>query len=348
MWNVLVGGLTAEVWEHYPRPEPDTVLPTARPAAGIERLSFDTASGTLRREGTAAADLRSPQYLEPHPTLPVLYAAEFAHSARLVAYDTAPDGALTPRAAVASLGTMAAAVAVHPSGSHAYVGHLVDGVLAAVALGPDGSPGRVEAVAPAAGASLHHLRVTPDGTALLVTDFGRDELCVHRLDGDGALSGEPTRIRFPAGSRPRHLELDPSGRAVYVVGESDGALYVLDAGGHVPTAIRSVQEIAPGGSPSELHLHPEGGTLFVGVRKADLIASFAVDGAGGARLRATVPSGGSSPRTLAVHPGGRHLLVGNWHSNELALFGIDGAHRLHPMSVPVLLPSPSSLVFTRR
>ncbi|MCE0765972.1 lactonase family protein [Pseudonocardia kujensis] len=337
--DVLVGGLTHEVWDHYPRPDPDTTVP----AAGVERLTFDDTTGELRRAGTAATGLRSPQYLEPHPTLPVLYAAEFATSARLVAHGTAADGALKPLSAVASLGTMAAAVAVHPDGGFAYVGHLVDGVLTVVELDADGNPGPTQPLPPDPGAQLHHLRVTPDGSLLLVTDFGRDELAVHPLDS-GRPAGPARRIIFPTGSRPRHLALDPSGRAVYVVGEGDATLYVLEARDHVPTAIRSTHHLGAG-SPSELHLHPDGGTLFVGVRKADAIVSVEVDGVGGARVRATVRSGGRSPRTLAVHPGGRHLLVGNWHSNELVVFGIDGNHRLGPAGRPVPVPSPSSILF---
>src|SRR3984957_9992059 len=91
-----------------------------RPSKGIEQFEFDDTNGTLHHLETVTG-LRSPQYLEMHPTLPVLYAAEFAHPGRLTAFAVNRDGKLKGQSTTTSLGELAVAVSVHPTGEFAYV-----------------------------------------------------------------------------------------------------------------------------------------------------------------------------------------------------------------------------------
>ncbi len=349
-WNVYVGGVTHEVWNHFPAPEPNTIIPSK----GIERFVFDDATGSLIPVDSAGDDLSSPQYVELHPTLPVLYAAEFASPSRVVSFDIGRDGQLARRSIVDSRGTMAIAVGVHPTGTHAYVAHFGDGVLTACRLDDDGGLTAAEpVVSPSAVEShskLHHVRVTHNGDKAVVADFGSDEVVTYAIDDSGMLSSQPIgRVRFPTGSRPRHIEFHPSGRIVYVVGEGDARLHVLQADDFAPQRILHSQPTAPanapGASPSEMRLHPDGSTLFVGVRRADCITAFAVDEAGVARTLYHQPSGGQSPRAVSLDPSGRHLLVGNWHSNRLVVFAIDGERGLTPVDDPIEAHSPSSIVF---
>jgi len=350
-WNVYVGGLTRDVWSYFPRPDPDTTIPSE----GIEHFRFDDSTGSLRHVGTTTGDLFSPQYLALHPSLPVLYAAEFARPGRLVSFSIHPDGRLERQSTIDSLGALAIAVDIHSKGEYAYIGHFGDGALTVCPLDADGAVLGAAHVIPGStlepGSILHQVRVTPKGDNLVVTDFGLDEVVTYALEPSGMVSPEIiARVKFPTGSSPRHIEFHPSGSIVYVVCEGDPRIYVLEAQDYAPHRIVNSHSAVPPdyegkSSPSELQLHPDGRALFVGVRRADCITAFAVDESGGATPLYHEPSLGRSPRALKMDPRGRHLLVGNWHSNEIAVFGVGDDRRLRALGEPVRVHSPSSIVF---
>lgn len=364
-WHVYVGCFTKELWNYFPRPDGDTTIPSL----GIERLLFDDDTGSLRYVGVAAEGLSSPQYLDLHPTQRVLYAAEFARPGRLVALDIGADGGLSYRGGVNTIGAMAVATSIHPDGTVAYVGHLADSALTTCILDSEGGLRKVNAdnsstIPEIASSSVtqrfayrgsgpkhHQVRVTPDGAAVIVTDVGSDAVVTYPAGGlGGALSQPLARVNFPPGAAPRHLEFHPSGNFLYVVGEGDGMLYVLEAHNHIPVRIMSCHPLAPADDsreylPSELHLHPDGRTLFVGVRRANCIVAFDVDGSGGARTMYHESSRGQNPRAIRVSPDGRHLLVANWDSNSVSVFVVDRARRLRPQGEPVAVSSPSSFAF---
>ena len=347
LFNVYIGGVTGDVWKYFPNLDPDATIPSK----GVMHFIFDDTKGLLEQSDTVGGDLFSPQYLALHPSLPVLYAAEFAAPGRLASFNIDVDGRLRSSSRVKTLGAMAIAVAINPSGTYAYVVHLGDGVLAACPLDGTGSIIEATSVSPSlSGTKLHHAVVTPNGEALIVVDFGADGIYVYQLDKAGIPLNTPSRIDFPAGSSPRHIELHPSGQFAYALGEGDARLYVLEAEDHIPRRIISSHSVSPTNfsgrcSPSELQLHPDGQTLFVGVRRADCISVFDVGDAGEISVLHHQPSHGRNPRTLSLDPGGRHLLVGNWHSNDMTVFAIDEDRRLSPIGSPTYVPSPSSIVF---
>jgi 6-phosphogluconolactonase len=352
----VTGGTQSSGWK------PDAGGPTsgAHFSEGIECLSFDDISGTLRHAESVGEGLVNPQYLAMHPTLPVVYAAEYARTGRLVSLSIGDDGSLERQGAVKSGGELAISVAVHPGGKMAYVAHFGDGTLTSIPLDSDGKPLSAEIVAHGSGDensvrfSRHHqVRVTPSGHGVLVTDVARDQVVVYGSDADGVLSPEPEgRVGFPARSGPRHIEFHPSGRWVYVVDERASVLHVVTADDFVPGKIRATYSTVPStysgnNRPSELHLHPDGRTLFVGNRGFDSVTIFSVTDSGEVEIIGYQPSLGRNLSALRVTPGGRHLIVGNGRPGNLAVFEIDADRRLHAAGAPVDVPAPRSIVFAQ-
>ena len=364
LWNVYVGGFTKEFadevqklnqtanifWKGtYPRF-------TATPTEGIERLVFDDATGAVRHLGNAAGDLVSPAYLALHPSKPVLYAAEWARAGRLTAFAIGGDGTLERLSSIETLGEFAVAVSIHPSGKFAYVAHWGDGSVTACSLDAAGNPVTAELIArsePRDGHESHldQVRVSPGGNCLISTDLGLDEITTFEVDAEGAVSIQSmARLAFPAHSSPRHVEFHPSGKTVYVNGEHDSMVHVLDAADGLPTRIRASHSTRPPGhdgvnSCSELHLHPDGHALYVGNRGSDCVAVFAVDDAGDLTLAGYQPALGRSPRAVRLDPTGRYLLVGNRNTSGVVSFLVGEDPLLEPVGEPVEVPSPSSLVF---
>ena len=364
LWNVYVGAFTKEFAEEvqklnqtanifwkgtYPRT-------TATPSEGIERLLFDDATGEIRYLGNAAGDLVSPTYLALHPGKPVLYAAEWARAGRLTAFTIGRDGTLERQSSIDTLGEFAVAVSIHPSGKFAYVAHWGDGSVTTCSLDDAGNPVTAELIdrsEPRDGheSHLHEVRVSPGGNCLISTDLGLDQITTFAVDAEGAVSPESiARITFPAHSSPRHVEFHPAGKTVYVDGEHDSMVHVLDAEDGLPLRIRASHSSRPPGydgvnSCSELHLHPDGHTLYVGNRGSDCVAVFAVDSSGDLTIAGYQPALGRSPRAVRLDPTGKYLLVGNRNTNSVVVFQVGEDPLLAPVGEPAEVPSPSSLAF---
>ena len=364
LWNVYVGAFTKEFadevqklnqtanifWKGtYPRF-------TATPSEGIERLVFDDATGAVRHLGNAAGDLVNPASLALHPSKPVLYAAEWSRQGRLTAFAIGDDGTLERLSSIDTLGEFAVAVSIHPSGKFAYVAHWGDGSVTACALDDAGNPVTAELIdrsEPRDGleSHLHEVRVSPGGNCLISTDLGLDQITTFEVDAEGAVSPESmVRLAFPAHSSPRHVEFHPSGKTVYVNGEHDSMVHVLDAEDGLPTRIRASQLSRPPGhegvnSCSELHLHPDGRTLYVGNRGSDCVAVFAVDHGGDLTIAGHQSALGRSPRAVRLDPTGKYLVVGNRNTSGVIAFQIGEDPLLAPVGEPTEVPSPSSIVF---
>ena len=94
----------------------------------------------------------------------------------------------------------------------------------------------------------------PTATTCSSRTAGIDELTTYAPDQDGALPSPPIeRIEFPPGSGPRHIQFHPSGRTVYVIGELDSVLYVLEARDGVPSRIIDAYPAAPPGYEDGRH-----------------------------------------------------------------------------------------------
>jgi 6-phosphogluconolactonase len=363
-WNVYVGAYTKEFaaevqrisqtanifWKgKYPGFE-------ATPSEGIERLIFDDATGEIRHLGNAASGVVNPQYVTLHPTKPVLYAAEWDRPGKLTSYQIAADGTLERRASIETHGDHAVAVCVHPSGKAAYVAHWGDGSVTVCTLDDAGHPITAERIARKepidnVESHLHQVVVSPSGSCLIWTDLGFDEISTIEVDADGRVNPDSlVRIPFPAHSSPRHVEFHPSGKTVYVNGEHDSKVYVLDAEDGLPTRIRASLRCPPPehegtNSCSELSLHPDAHALYVGNRGADCVTVFTVGANGDLSIAGYQPSLGRSPRAVRVEPSGKFLVVGNRNTNGVVVFKIGPDHLLETVGSPAEVPAPSSIVF---
>jgi 6-phosphogluconolactonase len=310
--------------------------------------------------------MHDPQHLARHPTLPVIYAAEASNPGAVVSLLINEDGTLSLTSRVSSLGDRAVAVSVHPSGLRAYAANWIGGTVTALPVAADGTLGAPEPIpqgeingqaAPIVDETTHphHIRPTPSGRAVVIAYAGSDEVVAHDADAEGRVASLPvTRVLFPEESAPRHVEFHPSGARVYVVGERDSRLHVLEAEAGKPLRlIRSLPTTPPAftgrNRTSELKLHPDGSHLYVGNRGADCVAIFGLDGSGDVvEILGHCPAMGKGPRGITVDPTGHHLFVANAESGNLVVLTIESDRHLQPLGPPVPVPSASCVVVVRR
>jgi 6-phosphogluconolactonase len=198
----------------------------------------------------------------------------------------------------------------------------------------------------------HQIRPTPDGRHLLVCDVGLDIVFCYETTEDGAItSTPPLRVEFPPVSAPRHLEFDPSGRYVYVNGETDSMLYVLEADAGVPSKIIGSAPCAPPGfeghnSPTELMLHPDGRTLYLASRGSNTVTIFDIDNSSGSvEVLGHADTLDGGPRGLKIDPSGRFVVVANTEPASIVVFRVGEDRLLEPVAPPLPCHAPSSLLF---
>ncbi len=194
----------------------------------------------------------------------------------------------------------------------------------------------------------HYLTFTPDGKFLMAVDLGCDAImCYPWHPGEGidpaGVIENPIR---PAGSGPRHLVFDASGRILYIVMELGNAVMSAAISGGVLTPLESrstLPERQDGRATkaAAIRLSPDGRFLFATNRGYDSIAVFALDGKGGMEPADMVSSGGESPRDFDFLPGGRMAAATNEFTDNAVFFDYDARNgRLTRRGPEFSMPDP--------
>jgi 6-phosphogluconolactonase len=177
----------------------------------------------------------------------------------------------------------------------------------------------------------HAILVDAQNRYVLAPTLGND--CVSQFTFDASTGllapNTPPALRLQVKSGPRHLVFHPNGRIVYVLGERDGSMTVLDYEARTGQ-LREKQRVSalpPGfqGSPlaADLHLTPDGRFLYGSERTSSTLTGFTVEPTTGTlSLIGSVPTA-TQPRGFTIDPAGRYVLVVGQLSHALSSYRID-------------------------
>lgn len=204
------------------------------------------------------------------------------------------------------------------------------GKVAVNAIGEDGVAGDTTQVIDV-GPKAHCSMPSRGNDMLYVVSLGTDTILRFGFDAaTGLLEPLPAAATTPAGTGPRHLAFDRSGRFAYVVNELSGTVdaYATDAGGGL-SRLQSVDITAEGfaGTPqaADIHLTPDGRFLYASERGSGTLAGFAVDASTGILAPVGKIAVPAAPRGFAIAPDGAHLVVLGDASAKAAVHAIDPA-----------------------
>lgn len=198
-------------------------------------------------------------------------------------------------------------------------------------IGKDGAVGAVQQLV-ATAPNAHAIRADASNRYVLATSLGGDNLSSWRFDADtGRLSAnEPALTAVtPEKSGPRHFVWDKAQKYLYLLNELDASVHVM-AYDAARGALRPVQRTSAlpagfAGKPwaADIHLAPDGRTLYASERTSSTLSSFRVDAASGQlQPLGQVPTE-KSPRGFAAEASGRFLVVAGQESHHVALHPID-------------------------
>lgn len=341
-----------------------TASDAAKPKAGACTLVYAGTQGAEAGQGVYVATLDprsgnlSPAKVAAEAMRPFWLLADSGRSILHVAAGSGPGGTgpsnvlsfavdratgkLNPIGAQASGGSGATHLAIDRTSQTLFVAHFGSATVAAMPIRADGTPAAPSSVQQQSGsgpsprqasAHAHAVILDPSRRFLLVPDLGADRIFIYRFDAAKRqiAPNDPAAEILPAGSGPRHLVFDPSGRFAFLLSElsSEVRSYRWDAKAGRLSLSQTLFTGRPGSkappnSGSEIAISPDGRRLYVSTRGEDSITVYAVDRKTGALAEAQrIAAGGLKPWAFAFDPSGRWLVVANQGSDALTLFAVD-------------------------
>lgn len=347
---------------------------------GVWRIDVDAVTGALK-DPSLVAVTPSPSFLALDPSGTRLYTVEESERGAVSTFAITPDGGLDPLGTVPSGGTHPCHVLA--TDDALWVANYGDGTFAVLPLDASGVPtSALRFGHEGAGTDVdrqgspHAHFVGAVAGAPVVADLGTDELraypgSVEELRA-AANEGAPTRVlaTLPGGAGPRHFAAlhgqDGTPAALFVATELDARVYVLvpaaDGAFEVVASVPATGAPVPEGGrnyPSHVALSEDGSRLFVAIRGADVLSTFAVARDAGApddaapllTHLADTPLGGAWPRHFAVLapagddvPDADLVVVANQNSSNLTVLRVDRADGAGVLVDEVAIPVPACVV----
>jgi 6-phosphogluconolactonase len=201
-----------------------------------------------------------------------------------------------------------------------------------------------------AGPHVHSVVLSPDNRFAIVADLGLDKVMVYQVNlREGKLILQTNSgIKVKAGSGPRHLEVHPNGRSVYLINELNSSITAFDYN-PVDGMLREIQTVPtlPEGFsganlPADLHVSPSGKFVYGSNRLHDSIVIYEVNEENGhLTYIGHEPTKGKYPRNFAIEPTGTYMFVANQNSGTIVTFRIDSqTGKLFPTEQVTKVPNP--------
>lgn len=337
---------------------------------GVYLVRINAQTGELTRVG--AVDVGpNPSFVSVHPGGKTLYVVNEVEqlagkaTGAVRAYAIGRDGAgLDLLSEQPSEGAAPCYVGTDRTGRFAMVANYVSGTVAALPIDSHGGISKATQVVQQEGKGpvsdrqegphAHCVIPHPSNRFVVAADLGADRVFVYRFDAKaGSLTHAPESDGvMPPGTGPRHLAFHPKLPLLFVSGELNSTVTALhcDAKSGALTSAQTVSTLPEGWKgtnyPADIHMAPNGRTLYVSNRGHNSVAVFSIAANGALALEQVMPTGGDWPRNFTLDPSGRWLLVANQKSNSVTVFSRDlKSGRLAATDRKIELPSPVCVRF---
>lgn len=307
---------------------------------GIYTYWFDPSTGKLEFVSAAESGI-NPSFLAIGPDKRFLFSVNEERDGGVSSFSIDPmSGGLSRLNGQPTNGADPCFLATDPTGRWLLTANYSGGSLAVHPIQADGRLGPIADFKQHEGkgpnkarqekAHAHSIRCDPSGKFVLAADLGLDLVLVYRL---GAVTGKLSlhgQTAFDPGFGPRHFDYHPNGQFIYVAGELGNQVTACkwDANNGELTPFQSVPtlpiDFTGNSTVADIHVHPNGGFVYVSNRGHDSLAIYAIDAQTGALdLIGHESTRGECPRNFAIDPSGAFLLAANQVTDNLVSFQVD-------------------------
>ena len=308
--------------------------------------------GALKQGARApAAKVVMPMAVSPDRRF--LYAAVRSKLFSVHAYSIDPGtGALKPLA-VSPLAESFPYISLDKTGRFLFGASYGAHLISVNAIGADGRVAAEPLQVIPVGRNAHSIRTDESNKFVYVPTLGSDEIFQFAFDAkSGRLtSNTPSVALMKASTGPRHFITSPDNKFVYLLSELVGTVTTLslDAKTGLLTEVGSASGLppdsklgpgaprgavgAPGGPPprntdndiwaADIHMTPNGKSLYITERTSNTLAAFGVDAATGKLSYLGSTPTEQQPRGFAIDPKGRFLIASGENSDTISVYSID-------------------------
>lgn len=187
------------------------------------------------------------------------------------------------------------------------------------------------------------------GSTFHSVDLGADEVWTYEVNTAANEVELLHRVKFPLGTGPRHMAMNPKSEYAYVCGEMSLEVTTLhyDRDSKRFSPLQHISAVGEGekslgSSLSEIQIHPNGLFLYTAVRGNNLISAFRIDEKSGTlSVVERQDSLVARPRNFTVTQNGKWLVAAGQDSSDLVVFAIDpSTGALDPTEWKVSVPKP--------
>lgn len=296
----------------------------------VSVFELDRRAAALKPVATSAlGGMAMPMAVSPDKK--VLYVALRSQPFRVVSLAIDPASGTLSKLGEAPLADSMANIDTDATGRWLFAASYPGHKITVNSIGKDGAVGAVQQLISTA-PHAHAIHADAGNRHVFATSLGGDHLSAWRFDAEtGKLTAnEPALTTVaPEKSGPRHFVWDKGQRFMYVLNELDAAVHVMaydkERGTLRPVQRATALPAGFTGKPwaADLHLSPDGRTLYASERTSSTLSSFRVDAASGQlQPLGQVPTE-KSPRGFAVDPSGRFLVAAGQESHQVALHPLD-------------------------
>lgn len=304
----------------------------------------DRETGDLTLLNTTQAD-ENPSFLAIHPDGEYLYVINEVTDGKVAAYSIDHQtGALSLLNRQSSGDAGPCYCSVDATGTCVMIAHYVGGSVSVLSIRSDGALDEPTTVVEHEGASVdperqtqphpHSIAPGPENRFVYVPDLGTDRIHTYELDLESCTlhPADPPAVSLHEGAGPRHFDIHPQRRVLYLLNELDATLTTFDYDPEMGTLVqRGTTDTLPAefdddNLAADIHVHPSGRQVYVSNRGHDSIAVIELDNDGGITGRIShVPTRGACPRNFAFDPSGTFLFAANRESDAINVFRVDAA-----------------------
>ena len=333
--------------------------------AGIVSGIFDSRTGILSIDHKTTG-IVNPSFLCEHPNGQYLYAvSETEESGLVVAFRIEENGQLIPVDRQHTLGGSTCYLSVSEDEKTLYAAMYSGTEVATYELGQQGGllgerqdvfhhgsgPDSVRQQKP------HPHAIVPISKSpyVIASDLGIDQLVVYKQCDSSSKMDIHAKIELPAGTGPRHFVYHPTNQNLYVIGELNSTMTVIQASEDYRT-FEQLQVITT--LPTEfigenycadVHFSACGCYLFGSNRGHDSIVVYRVHANTGLlELVGHCSTDGVWPRNFAVSPDGQHLLVANQQTANIVTLSFNSfTGKLTKVSELKGIQKPVCIIFSK-
>ena len=167
-----------------------------------------------------------------------------------------------------------------------------------------------------------------------VPNFGSNNISAYTVDPNTGVLTAGATIGFGTGTRD--IAVDPSGKYLYVIGNTSNNIQLYLINSTNGDLIPSGSALATGTNPNSVTVDPTGKFVFV-ANASGTISCFKIDPATGLLSASASVAAGVTTRWIRVAPNGRYAYAVNGGSNDMYIYSIDQISGiLTQVGVPIL------------